>query len=145
MDYEPLPIISKDFPKVVIPLIDSAIDTIDVIVFDWRFYPNDIASPVSLFNQAIARACSRGVKVRCLVQNDGVVDKLKTLGCKAKKLNSKKILHTKLLIVDKCRIIIGSHNYTQHAFTSNEEASIFVVMKDRDNGLVQYFDNLFLI
>ncbi len=107
MEYEPLPIISKDFPKVVIPLIDSALSTIEIIVFDWRFYKNDPASAVSLFNQSIARACKRGVAVRCLVQNASVVDRLKELGCWAKELHSKRILHTKLLIIDKTRIIIG--------------------------------------
>lgn len=145
MEYEPLPIISKDFPKVVIPLIDNAKHSLDIIVFDWRFYKNDPASSVSLFNQAIARACKRGLRVKCLVQNDGVVDNLKLLGCDAKKLNSKKILHTKLLIIDKKYVIIGSHNYTQHAFTSNEEASIFVKLSSENNALVEYFNNLFLI
>lgn len=143
MDYEPLPIISKDFPTVVIPLIDSALHSIDVVVFDWRFYKHDIASPVSLFNQAIARACSRGVRVRCLVQDDGTVDRLRELGCDARKLSTKKILHTKLLIIDNVRIILGSHNYTQHAFTSNHEASIFVICKDIYNGFVGYFNNLY--
>lgn len=145
MEYEPLPIISKDFPKIVIPLLDKAKHSIDIIVFDWRFYKNDPASSVSLFNLAIARACRRGVSVNCLVQNDGVVDNLKALGCNAKKLNSKRILHTKLLIIDKVYVIIGSHNYTQHAFTSNEEASIFVELSNENNGFVEYFNNLFLI
>lgn len=143
MEYEPVPIISKDFPSVVIPLIDNADHNIDIVVFDWRFYKNDPASPVSLFNQAIARACRRGVSVRCLVQNQGVVDNLKALGCDARMLNSKKILHTKLIIFDKIKVVIGSHNYTQHAFTSNHEASIFVKMADENNGLVEYFNNLF--
>jgi len=145
MEYEPLPIISKDFPKIVIPLIDQAVHALDIIVFDWRFYKNDPASAVSLFNQAIARACKRGVIVKCLVQNDGVVDNLKILGCNAKKLQSKKILHTKLLIIDKKNVVIGSHNYTQHAFTSNEEASIYVKLENENNTLVQYFNNLFAI
>ena len=143
MEYEPVPIISKDFPKVVIPLIESALHSIKIIVFDWRFYKNDPASPVSLFNQAIARASARGVIVRVLVQSENTIDRLKEIGCNARNINSKRILHTKLLIVDKTRIIIGSHNYTQHAFSSNEEASIFVIMKDENNGLVQYFNNLF--
>jgi phosphatidylserine/phosphatidylglycerophosphate/cardiolipin synthase-like enzyme len=143
MDYEPVPIISKDFPRVVIPLIDSALYSIDIIVFDWRFYENDPANPVSLFNQAIARATKRGVKVRCLVQNDGVVHKLKEIGCLAKKLNSKRILHTKLLIIDRKRVVIGSHNYTQNAFSSNHEASILVKLKDDQDDLLEYFDNLF--
>ena len=136
-------IISKDFPKVAISLIDSALHSIDIIVFDWRFYKHDPASPVSLFNASIARACQRGVNVRCLVQNDGVVDRLKELGCNARKLNSKRILHTKLLVVDKRHIIIGSHNYTQRAFESNHEASIYVVLASEQNQLVEYFNNLF--
>lgn len=143
LEYEPLPIISKDFPKVVIPLINSAKYSLDIVVFDWRFYKNDPASPVSEFNSAIACAVRRGVNVRCLVQDDIAVASLKTIGCWAKKLESKRILHTKLLIIDKKRIIIGSHNYTQHAFTSNHEASICVDLKDENNALVQYFNNLF--
>lgn len=143
MEYEPLPIISKNFPSIVIPLIDAAKHSIDIVVFDWRFYKNDPASAVSLFNAAVARAAARGVAVRCLVQNDGVVDLLRSIGCKARKLQSKKILHTKLIILDNTGIIIGSHNYTQHAFTSNHEASIYVQLSSADNGLVQYFSNLF--
>lgn len=143
MDYEPLPIISKDFPKVVIPLVDSALFSVDVIVFDWRFYKNDPESSVSKFNEAIARAVARGVKVRCLVQNGGVVLSLKAIGCNARLLNSKRILHTKLLIIDKKKVVLGSHNYTKSAFESNYEASIFVVLESEKNTLVQYFDNLF--
>ena len=143
MEYEPIPIISKDFPKVVIPLIDSALYNIDIIVFDWRFYKNDPASPVSLFNHAIARAVKRGVFVRCLVQNKGIVDILGGLGCDARQLASKRILHTKLLIVDGKRIVLGSHNYTQNAFTSNHEASIFFTLAQEKNAFTEYFTNLF--
>lgn len=143
MEYEPLPIISKDFPRVVIPLIEAAKRSIDIVVFDWRFYKHDPACSVSLFNMAIARAAARGVNVRCLVQNDGVMESLNAIGCWARKLASKRILHTKLLIIDKENVIIGSHNYTQHAFTSNHEASIYVFVPGENNSLVQYFDNLF--
>lgn len=143
MEYEPLPIISKDFPNVVISLIDNAKHSLDIVVFDWRFYKNDPANVVSLFNTSIARAVRRGVNVRCLVQSDEVCNNLKVIGCWAKKLQSKRILHTKLIIIDKKKIIIGSHNYTQHAFTSNHEASICVDLKDEKNQLVEYFNNLF--
>jgi len=143
MIYEPLPIISKNFPNIVIPLIDSVRYNIDVVVFDWRFYRNDPANYVSLFNSAIARACARGVVVRALVQNAGVVENLKAIGCDARLLNSKRILHTKMMLLDRKSVIIGSHNYTQHAFTSNEEASIYVTLPAGENELQTYFNNLF--
>jgi phosphatidylserine/phosphatidylglycerophosphate/cardiolipin synthase-like enzyme len=142
MEYEPLPIFSSDFPKVVIPLIENAVNTIEIVVFDWRFYNRAKINTVSLFNEAIFRAVERGVKVRCLVQNQRVVDRLKQAGCEARSIHTKRILHTKLLIIDKTRIILGSHNYTQSAFDSNYEASIFIVLKDEKNALVQYFNNL---
>lgn len=143
MDYEPIPIISSDFPKIVIPLIASALFSIDIVVFDWRFYKHDPAHAVSQFNIAIANAVKRGVNVRCLVQNASVMQNLKNIGCNARQLQSKRILHTKLLLIDKKKCIIGSHNYTQHAFTSNHEASIFVNLASEKNGLVEYFNNLF--
>ena len=143
MDHEPVPIISADFPRVVIPLIDLALFSLDILVFDWRFYRNDPANPVSEFNAAIARAVRRGVSVRCLVQNDGVVEQLTRINCWAKKLNSKRILHTKLLLIDKNKCIIGSHNYTQRAFSSNHEASIYVQLASEQNAFVDYFNNLF--
>jgi phosphatidylserine/phosphatidylglycerophosphate/cardiolipin synthase-like enzyme len=143
MDYEPLPIISQDFVKVVIPLIERAVNSIDIIVFQWKFYRKGQDNNCSQFNSAIARAVIRGVKVRCLVQQQSAVDELKKFGCKARQLHSKRLLHTKLMIIDKKSVIIGSHNYTQHAFSSNYEASIFVELKSENNTLVQYFNNLY--
>ena len=143
MQNEPIAIIGSQYPRVVIPLIDSAIHTLDVIVFDWRQYKNQPANPVSLFNSSIARASSRGVSVRCLVNNDDIIQMLKSIGCKARKVESTKLLHTKLLIIDKKKVVIGSHNFSQNAFSMNEEASIFVNMNDENNEFVKYFNNLF--
>lgn len=142
MEYEPFPIISKDFPLVVIPLLDSAVSCIDIVVYDWRFYRSDVSNSVNNFNAAISRAVARGVRVRCLVQNFETKEKLNRMGCNARLILSKRILHTKLLIVDQTRVVLGSHNYTLSAFTSNYEASIFVVLADKQNTLVKYFNNL---
>lgn len=143
MDYEPLPIISQDFSKVVVPLIDDTVNSIDIIVYHWRFYRGSLSNPVTDFNDAIIRAVNRGVRVRCLVQDANAVNRLRAMGCEARKLNTKRLLHCKLLILDKNHVVMGSHNYTQHAFSSNYEASIYFILKDLNNALVQYFDNLF--
>lgn len=137
------PIVSKQFPDTVIPLIKNASHSIDVVVFDWRFYKNDPANIVSLFNVAIADAVRRGVKVRCIVNSEDVVANLKLIGCKAIKLPTKKILHTKLIIVDNVNIVTGSHNYTQHAFCSNFELSVYFKLTEQENDFVKYFNNLF--
>jgi len=139
---EPVAIIANQYPKVVIPLLDSARESIDAIVFDWRFYVTQPSHPVSLFNLAIARAAKRGVKVRALVNNDAVLENLRRLGCEARRLHSKKLLHTKMLVVDGQKIVLGSHNFTQNAFALNEEASALFEMPTVDNSFKRYFDNL---
>lgn len=142
MSYEPTAIIAQDYPRVVIPLIEAARGSIRIIVFDWRFYPNSPAHPVTMFNSAIGRARSRGVEVRALVNNDAVVASLLDQKCAAKIIHSKKLLHTKMIILDDVNVVIGSHNFTQNAFSHNEEASVLVEMPTKDNSFVKYFDAL---
>lgn len=135
----PQAIIAQRFPKIVIPLIEAARYSIKVIIFDWRFYPSVQGSSVSKFNAAIFSAASRGVDVRALVNNDAIAERLKNSGCKARRLHSKRMLHTKMLLIDDKLVVIGSHNYTQHGFALNEEASVLVEMPSTDNDFVKYF------
>lgn len=143
MDYEPIPIISQNFVPIVVPVIDATKLTIDIIVFEWRFYRKGLKNNVSLFNDAIARAVARGVRVRCLVRTQSAVEELKKMGCLARTIPTRRLLHNKLLICDNSRVVIGSHNYTQHAFSSNYESSIMVVVEPQKNTFAEYFNNLF--
>ena len=142
---EPIPIIAADFPKVVVPLVDSALYSIDILVFDWRFYPTQPANAVSLFNSAIVRATRRGVMVNALVNSEAILPTLRDMGCSAKVVHSKKLLHTKMMVVDGVNIVIGSHNYTQNAFCLNEEASVLIKMGATDNDFVKYFAALWAV
>lgn len=142
MTREPVAIIAQRYPQIVTPVIEQARHSIRVIVFDWRFYPTVEGSSVSKFNAAILAAAKRGVEVRALVNNDGVIARLASAGCKARRLHSKRMLHTKLLIVDDRLVVIGSHNYTQHGFALNEEASVMVEMPEPQNDFVRYFEAL---
>lgn len=138
----PVAIIAKQFPKITIPLIEAAQHSIDVIVYDWRWYPTAGGSTISQFNAAVAAAARRGVAVRALVNNDAVIDILKAKGCNAKRLQSKRMLHTKMLLIDGTKLVIGSHNYTQHGFNLNHEASILVELDSTPNDFTAYFNSL---
>lgn len=139
---DPISIIANQFPHIVIPIIENAKGKIDIIVFDWRFYPSVKGSTISKFNSAIFAAASRGVAVRCLVNSEDVVRRLLDSGCEAKKVHSKKLLHTKMLLVDDKTLVIGSHNYTQSAFALNHEASVLLEMPSIENDFVSYFNAL---
>lgn len=135
-------IVGKQFPKKVIPLIDQSKTTIDIVVFDWRWYAQDPGLPIQLFNQAIVRAARRGVKVRAIANNDGIVKILNEIGCKAKKLLTKRLVHCKMMIIDNRVAVVGSHNYTQSAFQMNLEFSVILKIPESNSDFFSFFNNL---
>ena len=136
-------IIGKEFPEKVIPLINDAKHSIKIIVFDWRWYPQDPGNPVQLFNQAIIRASRRGVEIKVLTNIDEVVRILKSQGIKAQKLISKKLLHAKTMILDGEILVIGSHNYTSSAFQMNHEISAIVRGAEDLQSFINFFNHLY--
>ena len=134
----------SEFPDKVIPLIDSAVQSIKIVVFDWRWYPDDPGNPVQLFNQAIVRAVRRGVKVGVVSNCDKVLAVLKKEGCEVKKPETKNLIHAKLMIFDDKNVVIGSHNFTQYAFTMNHEISVFIPDCPKVADFLRFFNTLFI-
>jgi phosphatidylserine/phosphatidylglycerophosphate/cardiolipin synthase-like enzyme len=135
-------IIGKEFPEKVIPLIDQAKYSIKIVVFDWRWYPNDPANPVQLFNQAIIRAKRRGVKIQILGNSEDVLKIFREQGIEAKKSVGKNLLHAKMMIFDDKDLVLGSHNFTQNAFTMNFEVSIYVPDCPGMENYLRFFNTL---
>ena len=138
-------ICGSDFPKKVIPLIERAQKNLRIVVFDWRWYPNEPANPVSLFNQAIIRAHRRGVNVQVIANTDVALKILRDLGIVAKRPATPKMIHAKMLIIDDDVVVIGSHNYTFNAFTMNHEISAIIRQGTNDAGFINFFNNLMQI
>lgn len=136
-------ILGKQYPQIVIPLIEQAKSSIKIVVFDWRWYPNDPANPVQLFNQAIIRACRRGVKVAVVGNCDYVLAILKQNGCEIRKPISKNLIHAKMIIFDDKDIVIGSHNFSQNAFTMNFEVSTYIPDCPDIKNYLDFFNSLF--
>lgn len=137
-------LISRDFPKKVIPLIKKAKQSIDIVVFDWGWYPDEIGEPVQIFNNAIYNANRNGVKVRAVVQKRLIKSILYELGIDVRQMVSNKLLHIKLMIIDGEVAILGSHNYTKNAFNLNYEVSIIIRDERSIIELQNYFKNIFL-
>jgi len=136
-------VIGREFPKKVIPIIERAATSIDVIVFDWRWYPQDPGASVQLFNQAILRAVRRGVKIRIIANTDEIVNILKSEGCQTRRLITKSLVHCKVMIIDNQIMITGSHNYTESAFQMNLELSVIFDDPSAINKSLVFFNNLF--
>lgn len=133
----------KDFPIKVIPFIDSAKNSIDIVVFDWRWYPSDPGATCQLFNHAIVKAARRGVKVRAIVNNDDIGKALGRNGVEVKRLKTARLVHCKLMIIDDKIAITGSHNYTQSAFQMNLELSVIITEDNFEPAFTEFYKNLY--
>lgn len=124
-------IIANSFLKKVKPYLENARKSIDILVFDWRFYPNEPAKDCQQFNQLVFNSAKRGVRVRAIVNSDDACGNLRRGGVAVQRHRSFHLLHAKLMIIDDEVVITGSHNYTQNALSANYELS--VILKDIDN------------
>lgn len=140
-----IPIIGADYPKKVIPLIKSAQHSIDIVVYDWRWYANQPTHSVQQFNIALVNAVNRGVAVRAVVNHGTNIALFNKVGIKAKQLNDKRVVHSKLIIIDDVMMVIGSHNFTRNAFSFNLETSLCITDISSLGRFREFFNNLYSI
>ena len=135
-------IIGKEFPEKVIPLIKNAKNSIDIIVYEWRWYPNQPGSTIQKFNNSLIDAVRKNKKIRIITNSYQILKLLEGIKIKTKNLQSKRLLHTKLMIIDNKIAILGSHNYTMNAFNINHEVSVIIQEEQVVKRLKTYFENL---
>jgi phosphatidylserine/phosphatidylglycerophosphate/cardiolipin synthase-like enzyme len=138
-----IPVIGAEYVQKVVPLINSAIKSIDIIMYDWRWYLDRAEHPVQEFNRALVLAVNRGVRVRCLTNTDLLTKQLNDLKIKARTLKDERVLHAKVIIIDDKLLVIGSHNLTSNAFTRNLETSVILEIPQGQDRFQQFFNNLY--
>ena len=136
-------LIGADYPKKVIPLLNAAKKNIDIVVYDWRWYPNQPAHAVQQFNAALVRAAQRGVLVRAVVNAPLLLPILASVGIKARQVAGKRTIHAKMVLIDDEILILGSHNFTRNAFGSNVEVSIVVPVASDYRRFRDFFERLY--
>ena len=140
-----IPIIGADYPKVLIPLLDGSRKNIDIVVYDWRWYSDQLMHPVQQFNMALVRAVHRGVVVRALLNKPDILPTLQKVGIRAKQIRDRRTLHSKLVLIDGNTLVIGSHNFTRNAFAGNIETSIALSVPLENSRFADFFNNLYNI
>jgi phosphatidylserine/phosphatidylglycerophosphate/cardiolipin synthase-like enzyme len=92
----------------------------------------------------LVRAVRRGVRVRALVNSAAIVNILRSVNIQAKCPDIEGLVHSKMIIIDGKDLIIGSHNFTQHAFTTNLEVSTYIPNYPDVDKLLSLFNNLYI-
>jgi phosphatidylserine/phosphatidylglycerophosphate/cardiolipin synthase-like enzyme len=138
-------IIGREYPGIVTSLVKQSKQSIKILIYDWRWYGDEIGSTIQTFNNELLRACNRGVDVSVLVNNDYILPILKDTKINIQKVNTKKVMHIKMIIIDGKYLFLGSHNLTKNAFDLNHEISVLsddVVSIAKCNN---FFDSLCLL
>jgi len=135
-------IINDNYASKLVSLIDGAQFSIDILMYEWRWYKSDFSCDVSLINSALVRAVRRGISVRAIVNSNEIIEQLNTLGIVAKAWKKSKALHAKNFVFDNSVVVIGSHNITQNAMGLNVEISVAFADLEIAKNLTDYFNSL---
>jgi len=143
-----IPLFNRDYEQKVIETINSAEYSIHIAMFIMKRYDKGV-------NELIDALCQKalsGVDVKVILEfdYDSSVIISNTPAYEYLKLNNVKVrkdplgicTHTKLIIVDGEKVIIGSTNWTYSALNENNEASVLIEDKDFGAECENYFENL---
>ncbi len=119
------PIFSPENGNLIIDEIKSANSTIEIEMF--------VLTSEQIISELI-EAKERGVEVRVILEkrdsgitNEETVKRLQQNGIDARFATREyKLTHAKIIIIDKKKLIIGSHNLTDAALEKNREASVII-------------------
>lgn len=137
-------LIGREYPDSIIEAVRQAQNSIAILMYDWRWYSRQPAARIQKLNHEIVLAIRRGVGVRAVLNNSSIVQTLKSQGIDARCLNSKRVMHIKLVIIDQKILFIGSHNLSINAFELNHEMSLKIEEPEIISKCVNFFDRVCL-
>lgn len=136
-------LVSSEYVDYVHDLIFNSTKSIDICMYDWRWYRDHLENRMQKINIALVAAARRGIRVRALVNSSVNAEFLKEMGIRARYPKSKKTLHAKFIIIDEKILVMGSHNFTSNAFNSNHETSVVVELPEDEVRLKSFFEFLY--
>ncbi len=147
-------LIGNNYLQEVLPLINRATSSIDILAYQWGYYAHTPGTNIQSFSYAIKSAIIRGVKVRVLLHsgcpsdhlrriNADMASHLKSWGASVKFYKSGRTLHSKVVMIDREYVIIGSHNFSKMSMSSNIEVSVLLFSAAEIRPICEFFDLLF--
>lgn len=143
-------VIGNDYPRKVVPLIQSAVSKISFIMYEWKWYSHEQAGGMEKLNLAVLERARSGIKIEVLLN-------IESMGHAITKINSRTAsflqqrgvivkfgqvgvaTHAKMVIIDDKYCIVGSHNYSKGSFTRNQECSVLMEGGEAIRPFIDYF------
>jgi len=143
----------RDFYPVLHKLLAEAESSVDVILYQSRFYFHYPLSASNTLINDLVEASARGARVRVVLETaDWNLDNTEENRDVWHVLREKNIelyfdpdtttSHSKLVIVDGRYVVIGSTNWSHYALDSNNEANVIVDSKGTAGTFKTYFEKI---
>lgn len=150
----PLP--GQTFIISLVEAINKAQSSIDVIQFEWYFYPDKASSPIQSLNRTVIGKLESGVKMRVLLNKEGREQHLMAINMRTARFlgdagavvkfgRTFPINHAKLWIIDDYVVILGSHNLSNRAVSVNNEVSALIKGRSVAMEFRRYFNSLWAL
>ena len=129
-------LLDRDYFRVLLDGVDRARAEISLSAYLFRTIENAAGYPEAVLKSLLA-AAKRGVRVDVVFErnqdatdlnrnNAETAERLKQGGIRVCMDAPDRVTHTKLVVIDRRYILIGSHNLTQSALKYNHEASVWI-------------------
>ena len=146
-------VMDAQYFQVAKKMIQESKASIQVMMFEMKYYDEHPSSPSNLLIKALIEAKKRGVKAEVILEVREDEDRTIQANRRTGKMLSGggveviydplfKTTHTKCMIVDGELTLLGSTNWTYHALTSNNELSLLIRSKELAKTLRDYFNRV---
>jgi phosphatidylserine/phosphatidylglycerophosphate/cardiolipin synthase-like enzyme len=151
---EPKVLANRDYVPGMVELFDSSEKTIDIMMFSAGYYPTYPDGINQVLYKSLIRAMERGVKVRIILdasswnpsntrRNVMVADFFKRNGVEEVYFDPPEVTtHTKAMIVDSTKCVIGSTNWSFYALAHNNETSVLIESNSLAREMLRIFNDL---
>ena len=148
------PIVNREYFPCAKRLISEARKDIKVIMFEMRFYQKYPDSPSNQLIKELISACHRNVEVEVILeQSEGYLEDnshanqevgllLAKSGVKVYLDAPKETTHSKLLIIDGKKILLGSTNWAYYSLDKNNEVNLLIGSEKVASIFIDYFERL---
>ncbi len=129
-------LLDRDYFTALLDGVDRARSEIFLSAYLFRTIENAKGYPEAVLKRLLA-AAKRGVRIDVVVErnqdaddlnrsNAETAERLKRGGIRVCMDAPDRVMHTKLVVIDRRYVLIGSHNLTQSALKYNHEASVWI-------------------
>ena len=145
-------LLDRDYFTALLDGVDRARSEIFLSAYLFRTIENAKGYPEAVLKRLLA-AVNRGVRVDVVLErnqdaddlnrnNAETAERLKQGGIRVCMDAQDRVTHTKLVVIDRRYLLIGSHNLTQSALKYNHEASVWIDSAPLAEEALRYMESL---